>query len=123
MYRKTERPLFRCLSNCQRHHQITVMLIMLLIQHLSRDISICCLRLFKSSTGYTPNEYIIMERINHAKELLRSTDLTINEVADKVGFHNPGHFINLFKRSLGMAPGMYRSFWGQGQRRKLEGSI
>ena len=42
-------------------------------------------RLFKSSTGYTPNEYIIMERINHAKELLRSTDLTINEVADEVG--------------------------------------
>ena len=69
-------------------------------------------RLFKSSTGYTPNEYIIMERINHAKELLRSTDLTINEVADEVGFHNPGHFINLFKRSLGMTPGMYRSFWG-----------
>lgn len=80
-------------------------------------------RLFKSSTGYTPNEYIIMERINHAKELLRSTDLTINEVADKVGFHNPCHFINLFKRSLGMTPGMYRSFCGQGQRRKLEGSI
>lgn len=80
-------------------------------------------RLFKSSTGYTPNEYIIMERINHAKELLRSTDLTINEVADEVGFHNPGHFINLFKRSLGMTPGMYRSFWGQGQRRKLEGSV
>ena len=53
-----------------------------------------------------------MERINHAKELLRSTDLTINEVADEVGFHNPGHFINLFKRSLGMTPGMYRSFWG-----------
>ena len=46
-----------------------------------------------------------------------------NEVADEVGFHNPGHFINLFKRSLGMTPGMYRSFWGQGQRRKLEGSV
>ena len=46
-----------------------------------------------------------------------------DEVADEVGFHNPGHFINLFKRSLGMTPGMYRSFWGQGQRRKLEGSV
>lgn len=69
------------------------------------------IRQFKEYTGMTPHEFLISTRIHEAKKLLRSTDLTVNEIAMKVGIEHIGHFINLFKRSEGMTPGAYHKYW------------
>ena len=69
------------------------------------------IRLFKRHTGVTPHEYSINIRLNQAKQLLRSTDLTVAEVAAAVGIDHIGHFINLFKRSEGITPGAYHKYW------------
>lgn len=65
-------------------------------------------RTFKKTTGLTPVEYIQQKRIEHAKKILRSSNLTISEVGDKVGLHNTPYFITLFKKITGTTPAYYR---------------
>ena len=69
------------------------------------------LRQFKQYTGFTPHSYLIMIRIFEAKRLLRFSDMTISEIASNVGIEYVGHFIELFKKSEGMTPGLYRKHW------------
>jgi AraC-like DNA-binding protein len=68
-------------------------------------------KLFKKHTGYTPNEFLILARLNKAKEYLRTTDFSVGEVAEKVGVENVSHFINLFKKNEGVTPNAYRQMW------------
>lgn len=73
------------------------------------------LKVFKNYTGFTPNEYVIKTRINRAKELLRTTDAPVYEIAADVGIHNPSHFINLFRKTEGYTPQAYRRTWSDSQ--------
>lgn len=62
------------------------------------------LRLFKHSMGVTPHQYILQSRIDKAKYLLRSSDLSIADIAFKVGFCDQSHLTRCFKRILGLTP-------------------
>ena len=68
-------------------------------------------RTFKKHLGVTPNEYLITTRLNKAKELLRTSDLQINQIAPFVGFENVSHFINTFKKFEGITPLEYSKNW------------
>ena len=68
-------------------------------------------KLFKRHTGITPNEFLILTRLNRAKELLRTTDRKVGEIALDVGIQNASHFINLFQQHEGVTPGTYRQRW------------
>lgn len=68
-------------------------------------------KLFKRHTGFTPNEYLILSRLNHAKEYLRTGNRSVAEIASEVGVDNPSHFINLFKKHEGITPNAYRQSW------------
>lgn len=68
-------------------------------------------KLFKRYTGSTPNEYLILTRLNHAKENLRATCKPVREIAQEVGVDNVSHFINLFKKHEGITPNIYRQNW------------
>lgn len=68
--------------------------------HLSRE--------FKKYTGYAPSDYIIQLRLNAARELLGSTNMTAQAIALETGFHNINNFTKLFKKSTGITPGAYR---------------
>lgn len=65
-------------------------------------------RLFKRETGTTIIEYLNTYRIYNAAMLLRSTDKSINEIAEKCGFDTPSYFIKVFKRLRGITPATYR---------------
>ncbi|MGI6112269.1 MAG: AraC family transcriptional regulator [Bilifractor sp.] len=67
---------------------------------------------FRTYTGTPPREYIITERINHAKEMLKFTDMSVDEIAGRCGFHQTSHFINLFKKHERETPLKYRNKWG-----------
>lgn len=71
--------------------------------HLSKE--------FKKYTGLTIGEYIISNRLSCAKELLKYSDLSINEITYKSGMNNVSHFINLFKNREGTTPLAYRKEW------------
>jgi AraC family transcriptional regulator len=61
-------------------------------------------RLFKTSTGLPPHQYVIARRIDRAKRLLREDDLSLAQVAARVGFWDQGHFTHHFKRLVGVTP-------------------
>jgi two-component system, response regulator YesN len=64
--------------------------------------------LFKRSTGITPIQYVINERMREAKRLLRETDWSILQIASAVGFENQSYFSTRFKAEVGQAPARFR---------------
>ncbi len=67
------------------------------------------LRLFKQSMGITPHQYILQRRIDKAKYLLEQTELSMAEIAFRVGFCDQSHFTRCFKRLLGITPKQFLS--------------
>ena len=65
-------------------------------------------RLFKATTGETPYRYITQRRIERAKVLLSVTQLSVAEVAYRVGFANQSHFTVQFRKLVGATPKQYR---------------
>jgi AraC family transcriptional regulator len=61
-------------------------------------------RLFRLSMGVTPHRYLMDQRLQQAKALLRLDSRTMAEVAAEIGFANGGHFARAFKRHLGVSP-------------------
>lgn len=66
-------------------------------------------RRFKSATGSTPLQYLQKIRMEIAKDLFKTTNLSISEVMFKVGYHDIAHFGTLFKKHHGTTPGQYRT--------------
>lgn len=63
---------------------------------------------FKQSTGLTPVEYIMHERINFAKILIKKNELTLQEIAFKSGFNSYEYFCSLFKKIEKVRPTAYK---------------
>lgn len=64
--------------------------------------------LFKSLTGISPYEYLLLQRIERSIELLRNTDTTVVEIAYSCGFRNLANFNKSFKKITSMTPSEYR---------------
>ena len=65
--------------------------------------------LFKLATGSTPNVFFVRARMNHARKLLCSTNLSVKEVAFSLGYDDPFYFSRVFKSVHRVAPSYYRS--------------
>jgi AraC-like DNA-binding protein len=63
---------------------------------------------FRAATGYRPREYLLHQRIEHAKSLLSRTETPLAEVALAVGFCTQAHFSTVFKRMTGETPARWR---------------
>lgn len=66
-------------------------------------------RRFKEATGKTPLHYIQDMRISTASDLLQSSNLSIGDIADKVGYNDASHFTQLFRKKLQLSPREYRT--------------
>ena len=66
------------------------------------------LRMFKQSTGYTPHQFVIDQRIDRAKTLLQKTEMSVTEIAYLLGFSTPAHFTHHFRRKTGLTPSEMR---------------
>lgn len=66
-------------------------------------------RRFKNATGKTPLQYLQEIRIDMAKDLLQTSNLSVSEIAYKVGYQDMGHFSSLFKKLLSTTPSDYRA--------------
>ncbi|AGA59014.1 response regulator containing CheY-like receiver domain and AraC-type DNA-binding domain [Thermobacillus composti KWC4] len=66
-------------------------------------------RMFKKETGFSISDYILLERINLAKQLLDRTNIPISAIASSVGYTNFSHFAKIFKKYTGVKPSEYRS--------------
>jgi len=63
---------------------------------------------FKKMTGYSPMQYLQLNRLSYSKVLLASTDLTISEIAYRSGFIDVNNYIRKFKAFYGYTPGSVR---------------
>ena len=68
-------------------------------------------RVFKEQFGITLLSYLDQVRITHAKQLLRFSELTVEEVGREVGIDDGAYFNRVFKKVEGITPGEYRRMW------------
>jgi AraC family transcriptional regulator len=65
-------------------------------------------RAFKAAIGEPPHRYITQRRLEQAKVLLGVTQLSVAEIAYRVGFSNQSHFTAQFRKTIGATPKQYR---------------
>lgn len=65
-------------------------------------------RLFKQETGYTFKDYLMMVKMEAAKDFLSKTQLSVSIIASKVGYSNFSYFSHTFKNYTGVTPQEYR---------------
>ena len=70
-------------------------------------------RRFKSATKETPNEFLQNARVERAKRLLESTNMSTSEVTVRVGYDDVSSFRRLFIRKTGISPREYRKRFGE----------
>jgi transcriptional regulator GlxA family with amidase domain len=77
---------------------------------LSREMAMSRAQLFrklKPIISQPPASYIKAIRLQKAKELLETSDLTVSEVAYKTGFKTPSHFTKVFTEKFGLRPSVF----------------
>ena len=65
-------------------------------------------RAFAADIGLTPSKMLTRLKLDEAKRLMASTDLTLAEISGRLGFCNPAYFTNIFKDAEGVAPKKWR---------------
>lgn len=67
-----------------------------------------CLRCFRRFTGQSPYQYLIQYRLHATTVLLKTTDMTITEIALQAGFASASSYIGYFRKKYKMTPRQYR---------------
>ena len=65
-------------------------------------------RMFRTSFGLPPHQYVLARRMVRAQAMLRSGSLPLGEIALACGFSSASHFTNRFRQAMGATPGEYR---------------
>lgn len=69
-------------------------------------------RLFKKMFGTTPQNYMTRRRMDEARQLLSTTQLSVKEVADHTGYDNEFYFSRTFKKHINVSPSHFREMAG-----------
>ncbi|MBK9451249.1 MAG: AraC family transcriptional regulator [Bacteroidetes bacterium] len=75
--------------------------------------------LFSSVEGITIEHFIILQKIEKAKELIVYDELSLSEIADRLGYSSVAHLSNQFKKTTGLPPGKFREL-GLPRRKPLD---
>lgn len=81
------------------------------VEHLAAHVGMgrfWFLKSFRRATGITPYQYILGMKVERARALLRGGDLPLARLALSLGFADQSHFSRVFKRHVGVSPGLYR---------------
>ncbi|HEY9542803.1 hybrid sensor histidine kinase/response regulator transcription factor [Prevotella sp.] len=81
------------------------------VEALSAELGMSRVQMYKklvAITGTTPSEFIRLIRLKHAEQLLRQSQLSVSEIAYRVGFNNPRYFSKYFIDMYGLTPSQYK---------------
>ncbi len=78
-------------------------------------------RRFSQATGYTPVDYVHTLRVEEAKQMLETTQDSVERISQNVGYEDAGFFRRLFKRVAGITPVQYRRQFQTAIRYGVEG--
>lgn len=79
-------------------------------------------KLFHEQEGKSPSRYLTDLRMRKAQKLLMDTQLTVREIAVRVGYPDPFHFSRNFKNAMGISPAQFREERAGKERKKGDGS-
>ena len=65
-------------------------------------------QMFRKTTGQTPHQFVLRQRVEHAKEMLRRAEARVLDVAVACGFKTQQHFARVFRQICGASPTEYR---------------
>jgi len=65
--------------------------------------------MFRKSTGQSPHQFVLRHRVERAKEILRTPELRVLDVAVACGFKTQQHFARVFRQMCGISPTEYRN--------------
>lgn len=102
----SDRSLFQAIEYIEHHLSESIK-----IQDLATHLGISKFhfsRLFKQSTGISPHQYVMQQRIELAKQLLKKANLPITDIALNCGFNSHAHLTKYFRAMTGMTPRAYR---------------
>ncbi|MEX2088628.1 MAG: AraC family transcriptional regulator, partial [Bacteroidota bacterium] len=68
--------------------------------------------LFSSVENLTIEQYLILQKIEHVKELLKYNELSLSEIAYRMGYSSVAHVSNQFKKVTGMTPSEFKKLGG-----------
>ena len=68
-------------------------------------------KLFRQYAGVSPVEYRNLHKINNIKMYLQNTELTLDEICEKIGYCDSGYLCRIFKKKTGMSPKEYRRLY------------
>ncbi len=88
------------------------------VAEVSEHVKVCECHLskqFKSELGVSLSEYILQQKIEHAKNLLQYSRLSIVEIGELFSFSSQSHFTRIFKKETGVTPHKYREMTFQGK--------
>ncbi len=97
--------------NSQNKDRQTDLLKDLSLDELAALVNLSASRLravFKAETGLTIAQYAKRVKMQWAQELVRETYLRVAEIAARLEFNDPSHFVREFKRTFGLPPNAYR---------------
>ncbi|GAB6261012.1 AraC family transcriptional regulator [Photobacterium sp. 53610] len=92
-------------------------------QHLSRKITVAQLAglvflgesqfhvVFKEQTGMTPHQYVLLKRLEFARQLMEEPRLSLAQIAQSSGFASQSNFTQAFSRHFGVSPAKFRRQW------------
>ena len=69
-------------------------------------------RCFQKYYGKAPIEYMIEYRLDQARRLLESSELSVKEIGFECGFYDPSYFTRIYRKHFGITPGNYRKYAG-----------
>lgn len=96
----------KIINYLEEHYQEDITLEMLTHNFGINRTNLC--REFKNYTGFSVKKYILTLRMNQAKLLLQNSSYRVEEISEIVGFHDTAHFIQIFKKMVGVTPHQFR---------------
>ena len=107
--RSVSKPVAACIDYIYSHikERITIEALAEYVQLSPSHLS----RLFKKEAGMTVNDYVREKKIEKAQNLLKYCDYSMIDIATYLSFSSQSHFIQTFKRLVGMTPKKYRDLY------------
>ena len=101
-------PMKHAMAYIQQHYREK-----LTLEDVARQVNLSPFhfsRVFKQYAGCAPMEYAQKIRMDMAKCLLKTTDLPIEQIAERVGYGSASSFANMFTQKVGLSPTQFRKF-------------
>ncbi|MDH6170202.1 AraC family transcriptional regulator [Variovorax boronicumulans] len=66
------------------------------------------IKAFKASVGLPPHQWVLLQRVERAKQLMQGTAMTLADIAVEVGFNDQSHLTRRFRQAVGTAPAAWK---------------